>query len=131
MQPASGQSFPDCRAWVSLKLAEEGANRRVRVIRPYDSYVLPYTDTTAPRVTWFSGKASTLRFPVHRHDGAAADLVLRRGEEQDGRGDLLDLRPFGVVGLRHGGVVLRRVPYRRRDGGCPDSPVCHPFRERP
>src|SRR6476660_3206382 len=38
-----------------------------------------------------------LELPVDRHDGAARDRVLRRSKEGDRGGDLLDLRPRGVI----------------------------------
>ena len=55
------------------------------------------------------------RPPIHRHDAAAGDLVLRRGEETDGRRNFLDLGPGVVIRLRHGGAVRRRVQDRGRD----------------
>ena len=59
--------------------------------------------------------------PVHRHDGAAGDAVVRRGQEQDRRRDLLDLRPsaksaFGMalrlagVSMIEGATALTRMP---------------------
>ncbi len=57
----------------------------------------------------------TSRPSVDGDHGAAGDAVLRRGQEQDGCRDLLDLRPGGMVGLGHGLAVRRSVEGRRRD----------------
>jgi hypothetical protein len=56
-----------------------------------------------------------LRPSVHRHDGAAGHAVLRRSEEQDGRRHLLDLRPGGMVGVRHRAPVGCSIHGLRRD----------------
>src|SRR3954468_3824599 len=57
-----------------------------------------------------------LGLPVNRDDGTPCHHIVRRGEEQDRGGDLLDLRPGGEIRLWHRFPVRRRVHDRGRDG---------------
>ena len=61
-----------------------------------------------PIAGWVTG------FPIHRHDGAARDAVVGRGEKQDRRRHFLDLRPGVEIGFRHRLAIGRRIHDRGR-----------------
>ena len=88
------------------------------------------------RATWCRWATSTWRrckaqdLSIDRHDRAARDRVLRRGEEQNRRRDFLDLGPGRMVGFRHGGAVRGRVHDRGRDRVDQDAELGHLLGER-
>src|ERR1051325_9535839 len=59
---------------------------------------------------------TALRAAIDRDHGTAGRGRLRTGEEADHRRDLGRRYPAGVVGVRLGRPVLRRVDYARQDG---------------